>query len=637
VAAQETPKWATAARDRPPITVDQAKAFMKRLAQFAVEHHMKRDARSPQRGMMYEYWEPKKAAQYDQFVQGEALDTMHDGAWFGVAMVEAYRATGDAYYKSILTDDLLPFYCRMLNHSDELFLPDRNDARPEKKDTWGGGHEWLLERGGEKGFVPYWWDDGGSVSLERVQNRNALGDFPCHDDLVARGQPNPKYLLSGYSLGSSNHLAQDLGVLLEASWLLLRDDPKWDKDLTEAARNLEQCRTKHGSPNIPAVLAPAALSANDARLLARLPDPDRPQLWEPDNHYTRALRPAKAGEKTSAPGFADEDEFLYYAGIARAGGRLPKPIAFKLVFDACTQPMLYRYYCDDEPAPPGISVFDLHPYYWTDGKPLDYRSQRKGPSKQPRPVGSRLGPQNMVVSGWALEALRAYPGIWEERYKSRFANDLRVHIDEGNLAPENEPATVPLTLGGTLLAIRSSRNDLQLAGEATGPSVVIDVFAGPDATGEHAAITIDLAKGVSAVNGSGRPLRVTGAVERGDKGARFEVSLPYTVTNGQSAWANGIEHGRYSIRIGNQSRNFYLASAEAQVKADLERELGGGLRTWEAVFDELGYIPTGMGEVRWQRFSDTGGYAHLIKAASQWILYLSKQDDWEIHRVPIVR
>jgi hypothetical protein len=72
------------------------------------------------------------------------------------------------------------------------------------------------------------------------------------------------------------------------------------------------------------------------------------------------------------------------------------------------------------------------------------------------------------------------------------------------------------------------------------------------------------------------------------------------------------------------------------VKQQLERELAGGLRTWEAIFDELGYIPTGMGEARWQKFSDTGGYAHLIQAASQWILFQDGKRDWEMHHFPAV-
>jgi len=72
----------------------------------------------------------------------------------------------------------------------------------------------------------------------------------------------------------------------------------------------------------------------------------------------------------------------------------------------------------------------------------------------------------------------------------------------------------------------------------------------------------------------------------------------------------------------------------------LERELGGGLRTWEAIFDKYGYIPTGIGchsilpGVVWDKFSDSGGCAHLLSAAAGWLMCLEKKNDWELHRVP---
>ena len=74
----------------------------------------------------------------------------------------------------------------------------------------------------------------------------------------------------------------------------------------------------------------------------------------------------------------------------------------------------------------------------------------------------------------------------------------------------------------------------------------------------------------------------------------------------------------------------------SDVKAWLERELGCGLRTWQNIFKEHGYIPTGLGcqsalpGVAWDEFADTGGYAHLITAASMWLMYLEGKRDWEL-------
>src|SRR5437773_2388853 len=197
-----------------PLTAEETRDFMKRLARYVEENHLKKDPRSDQKGMTYEYFDVKRKGQTDQWVQGEALDTMHDGAWFGIALVEASRATGDPYYREFLTQWTLPFYCKMLNHSDTLFSAKQDDVAP-KGHRFGKEH--LLQEG-EKGFVPYWWDDGTSVSLERRRSKNLQPDFSATDRLT--GKPNPSFSLDGWSHGSSNHLAQDLGLLVQQTWLL---------------------------------------------------------------------------------------------------------------------------------------------------------------------------------------------------------------------------------------------------------------------------------------------------------------------------------------------------------------------------------------------------------------------------------
>ena len=53
------PAW-THAQERPPMTAGETRAFIRRLATYVFEHHMKRDD-SPQRGMVYEYFWVKKA------------------------------------------------------------------------------------------------------------------------------------------------------------------------------------------------------------------------------------------------------------------------------------------------------------------------------------------------------------------------------------------------------------------------------------------------------------------------------------------------------------------------------------------------------------------------------------------------
>src|SRR4051794_38664044 len=105
--------WSNAADTKPPMTAAETRAFIKRLTDYVMENHLKRAEASPQRGMIYEYFRPKLKRQPGAWVQGEALDTMHDGAWFAIAMVNASRATGDPVYKETLQRWQLPFYLRM--------------------------------------------------------------------------------------------------------------------------------------------------------------------------------------------------------------------------------------------------------------------------------------------------------------------------------------------------------------------------------------------------------------------------------------------------------------------------------------------------------------------------------------------
>lgn len=650
IAAENTdldrdPAWAQA-HLKAPMTADETRAFMKRLAQFVFDNHMKRDTKSAQRGMIYEYFHVERKGQVDSFMQGEGLDTMHDGTWFAAALVHAHRATGDKFYKELLTQWVLPFYLKMLNHGDQLFTSERNDGRPGDDRGWRGSKEWLLQ-GREKGFVPYWWDDGGSVSLDMLSRRDKDEhvNFAGRNELA--GQPNPGRLLSGYSFGSSNHMAQDLAVMLEGAWLLLKDstdpaDKRLAAEVAEATKNLQDCRARHGSPAIPAVRAALALTSGNAAMRKSLPAETWKSVGTGRSDYRRALYDLKPGEPVTIPGFADDQEYRYYVALAREG-TLAEPAAFRLIYDSLTLPMLYRAYSDDAPAPPGINVFDLAPYRFVDGKPADFRSDRKGPSKRPRPIGSRMGPQNMVCCGWALQALRAYPGIWEERCRREKNQDVRVYFDEFPVTGKPLDEMTPLgsvTLNNATLRLVSSRVKLRMDGGCKGDATVIKVFNRPDAQGSHAVVTLGKDRTVRAVNDKGEPLVVEAEIVPTRDGFKISyLHLPYTAVKGQKAWANGIEHGRCSIQVGDATRNFCLASSERQVAIWLEHELAGGLRTWEAIFDKYGYVPTGIGchsvlpGVVWDKFSDTGGYAHLISAAAQWLMYLEKKTDWETHPV----
>ena len=262
---------------------------------------------------------------------------------------------------------------------------------------------------------------------------------------------------------------------------------------------------RHGTGNILDVMAACALTNGDTELMQRVQSWEKESKLCTENHFTRAVRDFKPGQKNSTLAFADDDMYLYYGGVAKHG-TLPRPLALKLAFDAFTHPILWQIYRDDGPVPPGINRFDLTTLYFIDGKPEHYASQGKGPHGKPLPIGSRMGPQNMAVCGWALQAM--------------------THSED------------------------------------------------------FATIADQVKAAVEQITGKPCP--------------------------------------------------------HSDVKAWLERELGCGLRTWQNIFTEHGYIPTGIGcqsalpGVAWDEFADNGGYAHLITAASMWLMYLEGKRDWEL-------
>ena len=619
--------WAGAA-GKPAMTAEETRTFMIQLLDSVSKHHLKRDPKSEQRGMVYEYFDVQRAGQFDQWVQGEALDTMHDGAWLAVAMTNAARATGDPRYRQFLTEWQLPFYTKMLNHSDTLFSTKQVDVA-ENGVRFGKEHALQAP---EKGFVPYWWDDGASVSLERrrSQDPRVKPPFACTDRLA--GKENPQARLDGYSHGSSNHLAQNLAVMVQQSWLLLRKDPPsaaMVAELAKAARHLHECRLRHHGL-IPGVAAAAALCNNDAELMKRVPglNPKQP----PHNHFTRFLAAVGTTQRQGTPAFADDTQYVYYTALAKYGVQLPVEVRLKVIYDAYTEPMLFRYWWDNGELPAGINRFDLTVLGGSGGRFDFYRSDR------PVPLGSRFGPQNLVCCGWAAQMLRQEPTLWDDAVKRLFPDSPRVpFLDPANPAvmdgrPEPDAVRVLDELG-VRLDLCSERNALIAAGEFAGNEFRLQIGM-PGDQAPFAEITIERDdERISARNHRGNRLLISGKVvpSGGDDRTRFEFALPYTVTKGQETWGNGYEFGMLRVnKTGSEPKTIVLASPGALVRKSLEKELAQGLRNWEAIFRARGYIPTSLfAGPSWDRFSDSGGYAHLISAASQYLLLLADERDWE--------
>jgi hypothetical protein len=608
-----------------PTTAD-VRGFIRELVDYVRDHHIKKDRESPQNGMIYEYYDHTKPEREGGWIEGEALDSMHDGAWYSCALVQASRATNDPYYRDLVRDLPVPFYVNTLHHSDELFDPACDAYRGARlPEAWVKEH---LLKAREKGFLPYFWDDGASVSLEASRRKNLGPALPACDELA--GKPNPEHRLVGYALGSSNHLAQDLGVMLLQTWLFFHESNDIKERaladrIAEAARDLAASRLKRAG-RIPAVVSALAPFDDDAR--RAIPEY---HAWDPDNHYTRALHRFKPGERVSLPGFADDQEYFYYSTIARERGSLSRAAAQRIVYDAYTLPRLYRFWSDDAPVPAGMNRFDLHPFDARDGKMTEYRSDRK------RPAGSRIGPQLMVISGWACQALREYPGLYDERYRIKFSSDARVNILDDD---RDDPDAATIDLGEVKLRCVGRDSALDVQGDFTGERIETRFYSQPDRSGEFAVVTIEGDRPPTAINDRGERLIVERVlIKKVDTQTHFSYRLPYTVVKKQSRWANGIEHGRLSVSVGDRTRNLYLLSPENRVREALLREIEEGFRTWRAIFKDRGYIPTSLGagavaDRRWDDLSDTGGYAHLISAMAQYLFFREGKCDWKEMKFP---
>jgi len=73
-APHRDPAWADAHR-KPAMTAEDTRRFIRRLAQYVVDHHLKTAENSPQRGMIYEYFHVARQGQHDQFIQDSKRDS----------------------------------------------------------------------------------------------------------------------------------------------------------------------------------------------------------------------------------------------------------------------------------------------------------------------------------------------------------------------------------------------------------------------------------------------------------------------------------------------------------------------------------------------------------------------------------
>src|SRR5262249_50061829 len=150
---------------------------------------------------------------------------------------------------------------------------------------------------------------------------------------------------------------------------------------------------------------------------------------------------------------------------------------------------------------------------------------------------------------------------WQKPYERDFSKtDHRVPILSGAPRDEAWKHAADFELGGATLEVIAHPNVLRVRGEMDeDQGGTLELFAGPDAKGRHAKMSFEKDP-EPVVNEAGRRLwagykiSFGGDVKKGRK--RFHLDLPYTSAPGQTAaWANGIEHGRLSLRFGKGVAN----------------------------------------------------------------------------------
>jgi len=657
---------------------------MRALAGTVYDNHVKKDPKSEQKGMIYEEVDWSKRGQVPgQWVVAEYGDAMHDGAWFTAALCNAYRATGDKFYLDFLNEYPLPFYTKMINHSDTLFTNGVKEAFEKGAvGRWVHRDEFKLLQAGKldrpprprRGWVPYWWDDGAglvrdydwSIAQRNAKERKPAAAWfprigPCYNGLL--GAEGKERILDGYSLDTSNHMAQDLAVMLMELWWLTGDDR-----VKEACLNYQDAEFDSNTPGPLGICALAgwlAGSTKHEKVVVGIRQATASAYTGPwmnfgsrkyaTRGYTDFYAAPVAGYSGAWPVFADNEEYAYYTWLASHGG-MPAPLARRLMDEGMGIALYTRLYFDDVPEQPGWSSVESWVPRCENGHNGAYHSRSNAPT------GSRFGTQHLVIKAMALHALREYPGLWEAHRREQCGQDYWVRMlddDPVKVDGQRDEAYGPETLSAAALtaSLASDLRRLYVWGMAQGKEVVFRIYFRPggqekftgmawnkgwkddqEMVNPYAEFKVKADGAVEAMNHKGERLTGIQAAAQADRGGfRFELRIPYTMSApDQVLWANGVENARLSLRCGQSCRDLYIQSSEQRATAFLERYLSQAFTYWRGVFDKNGgFIPV---HFKYQAgHSESGGPAHLLKALSAYVMYLERKCWWEEQRKPGVR
>ncbi len=601
------------------LTTEHVESFMKEMALAVEKYHLKKDPISPQRGMVYEYVDMNKIGQLGQWIQGEGLDTMHDGAWYAAAMAQAYTATEDHYYRDFLTNWQMPFYLKMLLHSDSLFAAALDPTKRIHPAGHTFGRVWVYM--GKKGWVPYWWDDGASLSLDPAGNPN--GGRSRVDYYLIHGKQNEDNRLNGFSCGCSNHMAQDLAIMLTRSWLLLRDP-----DIALAAEYLQQERAERGFGRVPAIISAAAVCNQNNEYRNEIPT-----LFGKYPTVGWLFKNLRQPDRSWCNCYVDEEAFYYHSQLVKSNGKVSPEMASELLYRIWSFWVTNDYWYDVTGPIPGVNNLDLWARDMENGKFVTYQSDNPEHTD-----GSRGGCQAMIYTAIGLQMLDALPGCWERIAEQKTPDSIRIRFSDSE---KNLTYCEPFHIGSAKVQAASTPWKLCLRLESPQPENTFYVYCDKSAEARKITIHIKKSGNVEVFNHDNQPMLADiKYMNRAGKNT-IEVQIPYQIAKEQAAWTTAVESGYLSI--GDQSKriDLFTLSGEDRIYRNFLDKIEGGIAVWHKVFKTLGYIPTGFlyypeitadidVQAKWMaEKADSGGYAHLISACSQYLIYQSGRRDWQ--------
>lgn len=561
-------------------------AWAEALTDYVYANHVVTGLHRKTYGMTYEFYRDGRKYQ----VYG--LDTMHDGSWMATAMALMQRAVPDGRFLERALRYQVPFYGNLLLNSDRVF--------PNKPVRKGQDKKPLEEP--VRGWVPRGWDEGIGFDLRT-------------------GEPLEKD--SFYT--PSNHLAQDLAMMLMSVWISTRNAL-----LPEACGCLYRYRKEYFG-DIPVVAFGYGFMTDDEALQRSYPT----EVFDPTrNRFFQAFYELR---KKSLEVPADSLDWAYQAACATASrtGSLSPELAWKVAQDVHNAAWALELFFGQRPWPLGLYPFDIqgHPAIENGrfGAHVDDTAYFFGA----RPAqGSGLG---LAV----MPALREHPEVWERRHRASYTNDRLVRIVDRPPSPEAflgavGAGTTVFSNEVTRVRMIADPMNLHIAVESKASAVNLLLMPADAVEGEaNGAKWAFSPRGIHARNILGEPLELESAGARG-RPWRAACRVPYGAVQGQKPWLTGVDHARYRLVAGSETQTIYLLSRPERIMRRLETLALGTLATWHEVWLKEGFIPSGWAPddqpVGPWKVSDAGNTAHLIRCAAYWLIDRAGQSEWNLMR-----